>query len=108
MNNVNGVVDLSFEIQPDRDCDIETINGDVTINMPASSGLNLALDQSNGRVISEFEVAPLGIPAQVEHIQDNGLNRYRIQQSAGLRLAGGGPTFSISSMNGDIQIKKTK
>jgi DUF4097 and DUF4098 domain-containing protein YvlB len=37
MSNVNGVVNLSF-VQPVRDCDIETINGDVTLNnIPASS-----------------------------------------------------------------------
>lgn len=107
MSNVNGEVNLSFAVQPDSNCDIETINGDVALGLPPSSGLDLALDQSNGRVSSEFEVDSKSIPAKVEHIQENGLNRYKIHQVAGLRLAGGGPVFSISSLNGDIQIKKT-
>lgn len=106
-SNVNGVVDLSFETPPDSDCDIETINGDVTLSLPPTSGLNLALDYANGRIISELPVDPISIPAQVEHIQTDGVNRYLIQQAAGLSLAGGGPTFSISTLNGDIQIRKS-
>lgn len=106
-SNVNGVIELSFDSEPLSDCDIQTINGDITLNLPASSGLNLALDYANGRIVSEFPVDPRSIPAQVEHIQKDGLNRYLIQQLAGLSLAGGGPTFSISTLNGDIQIRKS-
>jgi hypothetical protein len=46
------------------------------------------------------------VPAEVQYEEKNGAHRYRIQQSAGLRLEGGGPTFTISSMNGDVRIRK--
>ncbi len=108
LESVNGAVVLSFVSAPVRDCSIETINGDITINMPDGTGLDVALDLFNGRMLSEFHVNPFSLPADVEHTTDNGQNHYRIQQSAGLRVEGGGPTFSISSLNGDINIQKSQ
>ena len=106
LESVNGAVDLSFSLAPGQDCNIETINGDITLNMPDGTGLDVALDLFNGRMVTEFQVDSYALPAQVEHSSNNGRHRYKIQQSAGLRLEGGGPTFSISSLNGDIRIQK--
>lgn len=108
LESVNGELDVSFEQAPAGDCDIETINGDITLAMPTGSGLDVALDQFNGRMVSEFEISPFAIPATVEHESDADGHRYRIQQSAGLRLEGGGPRFSISSLNGDVRIRKNQ
>jgi len=108
LHSVNGELDVSFTLAPGQDCAIETINGDITIALPSGSGLDVALDQFNGRMISEFAVDPFVLPAVVEHSTDNGGHRYRIQQSAGIRLEGGGPIFSISSLNGDVKIQKTQ
>lgn len=108
LESVNGSVELSFVQQPVQDCDIETINGDVTLTMPGGSGLDVALDLFNGQLVSEFQVAAYALPAQVKHSQNNGQHRYQIQQFAGVRLEGGGPTFSISSLNGDIRIQKSR
>lgn len=106
VDNVNGRISLSFAAPPGMDCSIETINGDVTLTMPAGSGLDVALDIFNGDVVTEFATDAFALPAEVHYEQKDGENRYRIQQSAGLRLEGGGPTFSISSMNGDVKILK--
>ena len=106
LESVNGKINLGFAAAPGQNCSIETINGDVTLNMPAGSGLDVALDIFNGRVITEFATDTYAVPAQVEYLQSEGTHRYRIQQSAGLRLEGGGPTFSISSLNGDVRIQK--
>ncbi len=108
LESVNGAVDLSFAMAPGQDCNIETVNGDITLVMPDGTGLDIALDLFNGRMTTEFQVDSYALPAQVEHSTDNGRHRYRIQQSAGLRLEGGGPTFSISSLNGDIRFQKNQ
>jgi len=108
LESVNGELDVSFDRAPASDCDIETINGDINLSLPTGSGLDVALDQFNGRMVSEFDVDTLELPATVEKSTDEGGTRYRIQQSAGLRLDGGGPKFSISSLNGDVRIRKTQ
>jgi hypothetical protein len=108
LENVNGAVELGFTRAPTEDCVIETINGDITLVMPGETGLNVAMDLFNGHLVSEFPVDPLAIPARVEHSQRDGRNHYQIVQAAGVQLAGGGPTFSISSLNGEIHIKKSQ
>lgn len=105
MHNVNGDVQLEFERAPRRDCEVKTINGDVVLGMPDGAGLNVSMDLFNGRMKTDLPVAALALPATVEHTQSNGRHQYRIEQPAGLSVAGGGPTFRISSINGDIRIR---
>lgn len=108
LESVNGGVDVEFSTAPGQDCRIETVNGDIVLSMPDGSGLNVALDLFNGQVFTEFEADSYPVPAQIERSTDNGRHRYSIQQSAGLRLEGGGPTFSIASLNGDIRFQKNR
>jgi hypothetical protein len=108
VESVNGSVSLSFARAPSLDCAIDTINGDITVSLPSSAGLDVALDQFNGRTVSEIEVDPLALPARIEQVMQDGRYRYRIEQHAGVRLGGGGPTFSFTSLNGDIQIRKNQ
>lgn len=108
VESVNGRVSLSFIAAPGADCNIETINGDISIIVPDGSGLDVAVDLGNGRITSELPVDPVAIPARVRHEESGGSNKYTIEQAAGLRLAGGGPRFSVTSMNGDLRIQKTK
>ena len=103
--SINGAMSVSFASAPTRDCELETINGDITLGLPNDAGLDVAINVYNGRVVSDFDVDPLALPARVEEIEEQGRYRYRIEQPAGVRLHGGGPTFSFSSLNGDVRIK---
>ncbi|NNL95353.1 MAG: hypothetical protein HKO64_06985, partial [Xanthomonadales bacterium] len=108
LNNVNGEVKLSFARAPAQDCEIETINGDVILGMPDGAGLDVAMDLFNGKMKSDLPIDPLALPASVRHTQANGRHQYQIEQPAGVRIAGGGPRFTISSMNGDIRIRRSQ
>lgn len=106
VENVNGPITMNFDRTPLQSCRIETVNGDVTLEMPESASLDVALDLFNGRVSSELPVGPFRLPASVEQVVQDGRTRYRIQQLAGVRIGAGGPTYSVASINGDLQIKK--
>ncbi len=106
LNSVNGEVDLGFTRTPGENCNIETINGDITLKLPDNSGIDVAMDLFNGRMLTQLPVDALALPARVEHTESDGRHQYRIEQHAGVRIGGGGPTFTISSMNGDIRIQK--
>ena len=108
LESVNGVVEASFVLAPGSECGIETVNGDITLGLPAGSGVDVALNLLNGRVVSEFPLTPFSLPAQVEHRTVDGRNHYRIQQLAGLRIDRGGPAFSVSSLNGDFRIQESQ
>ncbi|HEX5788341.1 MAG TPA: hypothetical protein VFY03_09190 [Woeseiaceae bacterium] len=104
--NVNGPIRLEFATRPVADCTIESINGDITLAIPGDAGLDVAFDLFNGRIVSELEVEPVALPATVEHLTENGSNRYRIEKPAGLRVGAGGPSYRVSSLNGDVRIRK--
>jgi ribosomal protein S28E/S33 len=106
IESVNGKVDVGFAISPVNDCSIETINGDITLEVPDGTGLDIALDLFNGDISTQLLVGPLDIPATIEHTLENGHDQYRIQKFSGLRIGAGGPTYSISSINGDVRIQK--
>jgi hypothetical protein len=106
IESVNGAVDVSFARAPSRDCNIKTINGDITLTVPGGAGLDAALSMMQGKVDSEFDLEPLALPAKVEQKQEGGQFVYHIEQAAGIRLGKGGPTFSIESLNGDLRIRK--
>jgi hypothetical protein len=106
IESVNGAVDVSFARSPSRDCSIKTINGDITLTVPGSAGLDAALSMMQGKVVSEFDLEPLALPAKVEQRNEDGRFIYHVAQAAGIRLGKGGPTFSIESLNGDLRIRK--
>lgn len=106
IESVNGAVDVSFARSPSQDCSIKTINGDITLTVPGGAGLDAALSMMQGKVVSEFDLEPLALPAKLEQRNENGRFVYHLAQAAGIRLGKGGPTFSIESLNGDLRIRK--
>jgi hypothetical protein len=108
IESVNGAVEVSFARAPSRDCNIKTINGDITLAVPGGTGLDAALSVMQGDIVSEFDLEPLALPAKVDQRKEAGRLVYHIEQAAGIRLGTGGPTFSIESLNGDLRIRKSK
>ena len=108
IESVNGTVEVSFARAPSHDCSIKTINGDITLTVPGSAGLDAALSMMQGKVVSEFDLEPLALPAKVEQRNEDGRFIYHVAQAAGIRLGKGGPTFSIESINGDLRIRKSQ
>ena len=106
ISSVNGPVNIGYARTPLRDCSIETTNGDITLDVPANTSLDVTMDLFNGDITSEFPVDPLALPATIEHVTDDGHNRYRVQQLSGIRIGAGGPTYTIASINGDVRIQK--
>lgn len=107
LNSINGPVRIRFAAIPSADCAIETLNGDIRLEMPPGSGFDVAMQLTHGRLVSAFPVDALALPARVSHERVDGRQQYRIEQPAGIRVANGGPVFTLSSMNGDVRIEET-
>lgn len=106
INSVNGRVKIGFSTAPIRDCEIQTVNGHITLNMPDDTSLDVTADLFNGEIQSDFPMDALSYPATVEHVVEDGRNQYRIQKLSGVRIGAGGPTYTIASINGDIRIRR--
>jgi hypothetical protein len=108
IETVNGALDVTFARAPGSNCDIKTINGEITVGLPATAGLNAILNVGHGDIESDFDVEPMPFPAKVDKQQRDDRFMYRIQQPAALRVGNGGPTFTMASLNGDVRILKNK
>jgi hypothetical protein len=106
--SVNGALDVNFSRAPNEDCTIETINGEITVGLPAGTGLNAILSINHGGIESDFDVEPMLLPAKMEEEERDDRYGYRIVQPAGWRLGAGGPTFTLTSLNGDVRIRKNE
>lgn len=69
----------------------ETVNGSITIELPASTNANVNLSTVNGRISSDF---PLTL--------DGTINPRRIRA----QLGAGGPTLRAKTVNGSIRLRK--
>jgi hypothetical protein len=105
---VNGTLEVTFVRAPSSNCNLKTINGAITVALPAGTGLDAILDLGHGDVETEFDVDAMSVPVKVEKTQEQGYWRYRVQKSSGVRVGTGGPTFKFASLNGDVRILKNK
>jgi hypothetical protein len=106
IESVNGALDVVFARAPSEDCSLKTINGRITVGLPANAGLDAMLSMGHGEVESDFDVEPMTLPAKVEKQQRDDRIGYRIEQPAAVRVGPGGPTFTFASLNGDVRIVK--
>ena len=108
IESVNGTLEVMFARAPSTNCNLKTINGAITVGLPPGSGLDAILDLGHGEIETEFDVDGMAVPPKVEKSQQQDYWRYRVQQSAGVRVGAGGPTFTFASLNGDVRILKNK
>ena len=106
ISGVNGRIDMHYSRAPDRDCRIETVNGDISLGVPDGTGLDMSLNLFNGEIESELQAGAFELPATVEHTVENGHSQYRIEKLSGVRIGAGGPVYTVASMNGDVRIRK--
>lgn len=108
IESVNGSLDVTFARAPSGNCNLRTINGAITVALPAGAGLDAVLDLGHGQIETEFDVDAMTVPLKVEKSREQDYWRYRLQQSAGMRVGAGGPAFTFASLNGDVRILKNK
>ena len=106
IESVNGALQVEFARAPGENCAIKTVNGDITIALPANAGLDAMLSMGHGDVQSDFDVEPIAVAPIVDRERRDSGVLYRIDQRAGLRLGAGGPTFTFASLNGDMRFTK--
>ena len=107
--SVNDAVDLSFVAIDDvNPSSLESINGTLTLRLPANAGAQIHLDTSRGEIISDFEVDVLPSTPKVQRRDAHGGVEVRVESIIIANINGGGPTFRMKTMNGDINILKAK
>lgn len=105
--SVNAPIDVSFaEIDDVNASSFETINGDITVGIPANAGAQLNLDSGQGQITSDFEVEVVPTEGTVTQDENGNGTAIRIENVIVARINGGGPVLRLKSLNGDMQIRK--
>jgi len=89
-NTVNGSLDLTMGRTDWRDeAKFSTVNGSITLHLPAFLSANLHATTLNGEIQSDFPISATGT-----------INRRRIDGTIG----NGGPPLTLSTVNGSVKL----
>lgn len=91
-STVNGNVEISMDSTPRGNLNFSTVNGTVSVVMPGSLSANFAASTVNGTITLDH---PLSIQGTVTARKISG------------KMGGGGPELKMSTVNGDIKLRKT-
>jgi len=101
-NTTNGNIEVNYNVlSPNKPNAITSVNGFVDITLPANTKGQLALNSVNGEAYTDFDIKidknniPNGIPSLQMTIIEGTIN-------------GGGSPINISTVNGDIYLRKKK
>ncbi len=98
LSTIGGDIDVSFSsINSEKPFSVTSISGDIDINLPAKTSTNLELHTINGAFYSDFEFPDT--QKDLKRVGGSELN---------FALNGGGFKFRISTISGNVYLRKAK
>jgi hypothetical protein len=85
---------------------LSSLNGDITLTLPASAKAELHLDSSHGEIVSDFELDVKPSKPRVERNETRGGVSVTMEDVIVATVNGGGPVIRIKTLNGTIKIAK--
>ena len=106
--SVNESIDVSFvSIDGSNAMSLSSINGDLTLGLPATAGVQLHIDSAQGEIYSDFEVEVQASKPVIERKTEGGGVEVRVESIIVADVNGGGSVIKLKTLNGEIQIRKT-
>ena len=97
-NTISGDIQIKFNVAPTQPSAVSSVSGDVDVSLPAPSRLSLSMRSISGEIYTDFDLN-LGGGSGLKHVGG---------QTVEGRANGGGTTFSLKTISGDIFVRKTK
>ncbi len=85
---------------------VSSLNGDITLTLPASAKAELHLDSARGEIVSDFELDVKPSKPVIERTQGRGGVSVRMEDVTIATVNGGGPVIRMKTLNGTIKIAK--
>jgi hypothetical protein len=86
---------------------LSSLNGDITLTLPASAKAELHLDTSRGEIVSDFELDVKPSKPRIERNESRGGVSVRMEDVIVATVNGGGPVVRVKTLNGTIKIAKS-
>jgi DUF4097 and DUF4098 domain-containing protein YvlB len=103
-STVNGRLDVSFERAPPRETSFKTVNGRIDVAFPADLSADLAFKTFHGEIWTDFPAEAVASVPTTERARDRNMSVIVSNRRSTVRVAGGGPTHSFETLNGDIYV----
>ena len=108
IETINDSIDVSFlSIDGSDAMVLSSLNGDISLGLPASAGAQLHIDSAKGEIYSDFEVEVQPAKPVVERREDRGGVEVRVESVIVANVNGGGPVIKLKTLNGDINIRNS-
>ena len=85
---------------------LSSLNGDITLTLPANAKAELHLDTSRGEMLSDFELDVKPSKPRIERNESRGGVSVRMEDVVVATVNGGGPVIRVKTLNGTIKIAK--
>lgn len=104
---VNGSNTVSFRENPKADSAFTSVNGRIDLTFQPGLSADFGLKTLNGGMYTDFEATPLASSPGAT-ARENGRFVYKTRGESRIRIGSVGPQIRLETVNGDIQIRKTK
>jgi hypothetical protein len=106
--SVNAPVSIGLAaVAPGGATSLSSLNGQITLALPANARTELHLDSGHGKIVSDFELDVQPSKPLIERNERRGGVSVRMENVIVANLNGGGPVIRIKTLNGGIRIAKT-
>ena len=106
--SIDETIDISFaSIDGDNAMTLISVNGDISLGLPASAGAQLHIDSAEGEIYSDFEVEVQPSKPIIERRDDRGGVEVRVESVIVANVNGGGPVIKLKTLYGDINIRNS-
>ncbi len=85
---------------------LSSLNGDITLTLPASAKTELHLDTARGEIVSDFELDVKPSKPLIERNERRGGVSVRMENIIIANVNGGGPVIRVKTLNGGIKLAK--
>jgi hypothetical protein len=85
---------------------LSSLNGDITLTLPANARADLHLDTAQGEIVSDFELEVKPTKPVIERNQSRGGVTVRMENMIVAAVNGGGPAIRVKTLNGGIKLSK--
>jgi hypothetical protein len=93
-------------VAPGGATSVSSLNGDITLTLPANVKTELHLDSGRGEIASDFELDVKPTKPLIERNERRGGVSVRMENVIVANVNGGGPVIRVKTYNGDIKLAK--
>jgi hypothetical protein len=105
--SVNDAINIGFTgVSTTGATALTSLNGDISVSLPTSAGVELRVDSSQGEIESDFDMDVKPTKPTVERKEGRGGVSVRVEDVIVATINGGGPVIRLKTLNGNIRIGK--